>query len=165
MPSVLQIAPCLWFDDQAEEAANFYASIFPNSKIVNVARYGAAGQEFHRRPVGSVMSVVFELNGQSFTGINGGPLFKFTEAISFQVMCDTQAEVDHFWEKLSAGGDASAQACGWLKDKYGVSWLVVPKVLHELINDHTSERSQRAMQAMMQMKKLDIAELQRAYAG
>lgn len=165
MPSVQQIAPCLWFDDQAEEAANFYTSIFPNSKIVNVARYGAAGQEFHRRPVGSVMSVVFELNGQSFTGINGGPLFKFTEAISFQVMCDTQAEVDHFWEKLSAGGDASAQACCWLKDKYGVSWQVVPKVLHELINDHTSEKSQRAMQAMMQMKKLDIAQLQRAYAG
>ncbi len=165
MPSVQKISPCLWFDSQAEEAAKFYTSIFKNSKITGTARYGAAGQEFHQRPVGSVMTVTFELEGLPFTALNGGPLFKFSEAISLMVMCDTQAEVDYFWEKLSAGGDQNAQACGWLKDKFGVSWQVVPTIIDELVKDHTSEKTQRAMTAMMQMKKLDIAALQKAYEG
>lgn len=165
MPSVQKISPCLWFDSQAEEAAKFYTSIFKSSKITGTARYSAAGQEFHQRPVGSVMTVTFELEGLSFTALNGGPLFKFSEAVSLMVMCDTQAEVDYFWEKLSAGGDPNAQACGWLKDKFGVSWQVVPSIIPELVKDHTSEKTQRAMTAMMQMKKLDIAALQKAYEG
>jgi predicted 3-demethylubiquinone-9 3-methyltransferase (glyoxalase superfamily) len=159
------IAPCLWFDDQAEEAAGFYAAIFKNSKIVSISRYGQAGREVHRRPPGSVMTVAFELDGQLFTALNGGPVFKFNEAISLQVYCDTQEEVDYYWEKLSRGGDEKAQQCGWLKDKYGVSWQVVPKVLPDLINDPDSDKSQRAMVAMLRMKKIDIAELKRAYAG
>jgi predicted 3-demethylubiquinone-9 3-methyltransferase (glyoxalase superfamily) len=159
------ITPCLWFDDQAEEAAAFYAAIFRNSKIVNVARYGEAGREIHGRPAGSVMTVAFELDGQSFTALNGGPVFKFNEAISLQVMCETQEEVDHYWARLSQGGDPKAQQCGWLKDKYGVSWQVVPRVLIDMVGDPDSHKSQRAMTAMLQMKKLDIAALKRAYAG
>jgi predicted 3-demethylubiquinone-9 3-methyltransferase (glyoxalase superfamily) len=160
-----KITPCLWFDDQAEEAVEFYTAIFKNSRIVWVTRYGEAGHEIHRKPAGSVMTVAFELDGQAFTALNGGPLFKFNEAISFQVNCETQEEVDYYWEKLSAGGDEKAQQCGWLKDKYGVSWQVVPSVLIEMINDPDSEKSQRVMEAMLQMKKLDIDELKRAYAG
>jgi predicted 3-demethylubiquinone-9 3-methyltransferase (glyoxalase superfamily) len=160
-----RITPCLWFDDQAEEAAKFYTSVFKNSKIVKVSRYGEAGHEVHKRPAGSVMVVSFELNGQTFTALNGGPIFKFNEAISFQVNCETQEEIDYYWQKLSDGGDKKAQQCGWLKDKYGASWQVVPTILPELVGDPDSERSQRAMEAMLKMKKIDIAELQWAYDG
>jgi len=165
MPGIQRITPCLWFDDQAEEAAKLYTGIFKNSKIVAVSRYGKAGQEVHGRPPGTVMTVAFELEGQTFTALNGGPIFKFNEAISFQVNCDTQAEVDYYWEKLSAGGDVKAQQCGWLKDRYGASWQIVPRVLVEMVMDPDPAKSGRAMEAMLQMKKLDIAELKRAYAG
>ena len=165
MPVVQRIAPCLWFDNQAEEAAKFYAAIFKNSKIVRIARYGEAGHEVHGRPAGTVMTVEFELDGQRFTALNGGPIFKFNEAISFQVNCETQEEVDYYWEKLSEGGDKKAQQCGWLKDKYGASWQVVPRVLSEMMSDPDAEKSGRAMKALLQMKKLDIGELKRAYAG
>ena len=165
MQVIQKIAPCLWFDDQAEEAAGFYTGIFKNSKIVTVSRYGKVGHEVHGRPAGTVMTVGFELEGQAFTALNGGPVFKFTEAISFQVSCETQAEVDYYWEKLSQGGDIKAQQCGWLKDRYGVSWQVVPRALVEMITDPDAEKSGRAMDAMLRMKKLDIAELKRAYGG
>ena len=162
---VQRIAPCLWFDNQAEEAAKFYIAIFKNSKIVRIARYGEAGHEVHGRPAGTVMTVEFELDGQRFTALNGGPLFKFNEAISFQVNCETQEEVDYYWEKLSEGGDKKAQQCGWLKDKYGASWQVVPRDLSAMMSDPDAEKSGRAMKAILQMKKLDIGELKRAYAG
>ena len=165
MPVSQKISPCLWFDDQAEEAAKFYTSIFKNSKIVEVSRYSEAGHEVHGRPAGSVMTVAFELDGQAFTALNGGPIFKFNEAISFQVFCESQAEVDHYWAHLSKGGDEKAQQCGWLKDKYGVSWQVVPRVLIEMLKDPDAGKSQRAMRAMLKMKKFDIAELERAAAG
>ena len=160
-----KINPCLWFDSQAEEAAAFYTDIFKNSKIVKVTRYSEAGREVHKRPAGSVMVVAFELDGQLFTALNGGPVFKFNEAISLQINCQTQEEVDYYWTKLSAGGDAKAQQCGWLKDKYGVSWQVVPTVLVEMLSEHDSKKSQRAMEAMLRMKKLDIAQLKQAYNG
>jgi predicted 3-demethylubiquinone-9 3-methyltransferase (glyoxalase superfamily) len=160
-----KISPCLWFDHQAEDAAHFYTGIFKDSKITAISRYGEAGKEHHGKPPGSVMTVAFELNGQSFTALNGGPIFKFNEAISLQIECATQEEVDYHWEKLNEGGDPQAQQCGWLKDKFGLSWQVVPKVLPELLMDPDTAKSQRAMQAMMQMKKLDIAGLQRAFAG
>ena len=159
------ITPCLWFDNQAEDAARFYTGIFKNSKIEKITRYPEAGQDVHGRPPGSVMTVAFELEGQPFVALNGGPVFKFNEAISFQIMCRTQEEVDHYWNKLTAGGDEKAQQCGWLKDKYGVSWQVVPTVLVEMMSDPDKEKSGRAMEAMLQMKKLDIAELKRAFAG
>jgi predicted 3-demethylubiquinone-9 3-methyltransferase (glyoxalase superfamily) len=165
MPVIQRIAPCLWFDNQAEEAAKFYIAIFKNSKIVRIARYGEAGHEVHGRPAGTVMTVEFELDGQRFTALNGGPIFKFNEAISFQVNCETQEEVDYYWEKLSEGEDKKAQQCGWLKDKYGASWQVVPRVLSEMMSDPDAEKSGRTMKAMLQMKKLDIDELKRAYAG
>src|SRR5688572_27012769 len=133
MPSLQKITPCLWFDNQAEEAAQFYTGIFRNSRIVRISRYGEAGREVHHKPAGTVMTVALELNGQAFTALNGGPDFKFNEAISFQVLCETQEEVDYYWEKLSEGGDKQAQQCGWLKDKYGVSWQVVPTVLIEMV--------------------------------
>ena len=154
-----KITPFLWFDNNAEEAANFYVSIFKNSKIVNVARYGDAGPG----PKGTVMVVTFQLEGQEFLALNGGPLFKFNEAISFVVNCETQAEIDEFWEKLSAGGEKSR--CGWLKDKYGLSWQVVPTILEKMYQDRDPEKSQRVMQAMLQMDKMDIATLKRAYEG
>lgn len=160
-----KIAPCLWFDDQAEAAAKFYTGIFRNSKIVKITRYGKAGQEVHGGKPGSVLTVAFELDGQAFTALNGGPVFKFNEAISLQIFCDTQEEVDHYWEKLSAGGEPKAQQCGWLKDRYGVSWQVVPVALIEMIGDPDQARADRAMAALLKMKKLDIAELKRAYAG
>ncbi|WP_025041374.1 VOC family protein [Nitrosospira briensis] len=160
-----KITPCLWFDDQAEEAAEFYTGIFRNSKILNISRYGEAGYEIHGKPAGTVMTVSFELDGQAFTALNGGPTFKFNEAISFQVNCDTQEEVDYYWEKLSEGGDEKAQQCGWLKDKYGASWQIVPGVLLEMLNDADSEKSERIMEAILHMKKMDIDELRRAYAG
>ncbi len=165
MTSAQRITPCLWFDDQAEEAARFYTGIFKNSKIGRISRYGEAGREVHGRPPGSVMTIEFELDGQAFTALNGGPVFKFNEAISFQVSCKDQKEVDYYWEKLSQGGDDKAQQCGWLKDKYGVSWQIVPAALIDLLSDPKSEKSQRAMTAMLQMKKIDIAKLERAYAG
>jgi predicted 3-demethylubiquinone-9 3-methyltransferase (glyoxalase superfamily) len=161
----VKITPCLWFEHQAEEAARFYTAIFKDSKIVAIARYPEVGQEVHGKPAGSVLTVEFQLNGYSFTALNGGPQFKFNEAVSFQVECITQAEVDYYWDKLSQDGDPEAQQCGWLKDKFGLSWQIVPKVLPELLNDPDTVKSQRAFQALMQMKKLDIEGLQRAFAG
>jgi predicted 3-demethylubiquinone-9 3-methyltransferase (glyoxalase superfamily) len=163
MPAMQKITPCLWFDTQAEEAAKFYTAIFKTSRIVSVTRYGEAGHEVRGRPAGTVMTVAFELEGQAFTALNGGPVFTFNEAISFQVGCQTQAEVDYYWEKLSEGGDAQAQQCGWLKDKYGISWQVVPTVLPELLQDADAGKSQRVMKAMLHMKKMDIEILKRAY--
>jgi predicted 3-demethylubiquinone-9 3-methyltransferase (glyoxalase superfamily) len=162
MPVTQRIAPCLWFDNQAEEAAKFYVSVFRNSKIVSIARYPKAGQEVHKRAAGSVMTVAFELDGEALTALNAGPQFQFTEAISLQVNCDTQEELDRYWEQLSKGGDPRAQQCGWLKDKYGLSWQIVPRVLPELLKDHESVKAQRAMEALLRMKKIDIAELERA---
>jgi predicted 3-demethylubiquinone-9 3-methyltransferase (glyoxalase superfamily) len=155
----------LWFDTQAEEAARYYTGIFKSSKIGTITRYGEAGREVHGKAPGTVMTVAFELNGQPFTALNGGPEFKFNEAISFQIMCRTQDEVDHYWNRLSAGGDRQAQQCGWLKDKYGLSWQVVPTVLVEMMADPDKEKSGRVMEAMLRMKKIDIAELERAFAG
>jgi predicted 3-demethylubiquinone-9 3-methyltransferase (glyoxalase superfamily) len=165
MPGIQKITPCLWFDDQGEQAATFYTSVFPNSRIVRTTRYGEAGKEIHGRPAGSVMTVEFELDGQPFTVLNGGPHFKFNEAISFQVICDTQKETDFYWDRLSDGGDKKAQQCGWLKDRFGVSWQVIPRPVIEMISDPGSEKSQRAMAAVLQMKKLDIEAVKRAYAG
>jgi predicted 3-demethylubiquinone-9 3-methyltransferase (glyoxalase superfamily) len=165
MPRVQSIAPCLWFADQGEQAARFYTSIFPNSKIGAITRYGEAGQEIHGRPPGSIMTVAFELDGAPFTALNGGPGFRFSEAISFQVSCETQSDIDYFWEKLGAGGDPNAQQCGWLKDKFGVSWQILPVVLSELFDDADSQAAERTMHALLQMKKLDIATLMRAHGG
>jgi predicted 3-demethylubiquinone-9 3-methyltransferase (glyoxalase superfamily) len=162
---VKRVSPCLWFADQAEQAANFYTSVFKDSRIVNITRYGSAGFEVHHRPAGSVMTVDFDLNGVRFTALNGGPAFTFNEAVSFQIICDTQEEVDYFWSKLTEGGDPKAQQCGWLKDKFGLSWQVVPEGMDEMMKDPESEAASRAMSAMLQMKKLDLGELKRAYAG
>ncbi|HEY5899996.1 MAG TPA: VOC family protein [Burkholderiales bacterium] len=159
MTKIQRITPCLWFDDQAEEAARFYTSIFPNSRISQVSRYGKAGFEVHRRPAGSVMVVAFELDGQAFTALNGGPVFRFNEAVSLQVSCDTQEEIDRYWELLSQGGDPKAQQCGWLKDRYGLSWQVVPSILPALVSGPNSDR---VMEAVLRMKKLDLAGLKRA---
>ncbi len=153
------IVPFLWFADQAEEAANFYTSIFKDSKITRLARYGEAGPG----PAGQVMTIAFELNGQEFIALNGGPIFTFSPAISFFVNCETQAEVDWLWDKLSEGGEK--QPCGWLRDKYGVTWQIVPLALGELMADPDPEKVRRVTQAMLQMSKLDIAQLRRAYAG
>jgi predicted 3-demethylubiquinone-9 3-methyltransferase (glyoxalase superfamily) len=154
-----QITPCLWFDTEGEEAASFYVSVFPNSRIVDVTRYGAAGP----RPEGMVMTVSFELDGRKFVALNGGPNYTFSEAISFQVSCKDQDEVDTFWSKLSEGGEEGP--CGWLKDRYGVSWQVFPTVLPELLADQDPERSQRVMQAMLEMRKIEIDALERAAEG
>jgi len=163
MAIVQKITPCLWFDNQAEEAAKFYVSIFDNSAIGAVTRYGKEGFEVHGRPEGSAMTVSFRLDDQEFTALNGGPHFKFTEAISFVVRCETQAEVDRYWDKLGEGGDERARQCGWLKDKYGVSWQIVPTALFELMGTTDARKSQRVMRAMLPMKKLDVAALRRAY--
>ena len=165
MPTIQTIVPCLWFDDQAEAAVKFYTGIFKNSRIMRVSRYGEAGREIHGRPPGSVMVMEFELDGQRFTALNGGPNFKFNEAISLQIYCESQAEVDHFWTRLGEGGDPRAQQCGWLKDKYGLSWQVVPIAMIEMMASTDTARTQRVMTAMLKMKKLEIAELQRAFAG
>ena len=162
---VQKITPCLWFDNQAEEAVKFYVSLFDNSAIGAITRYGREGFEVHGRPDGSVMTVSFRLEGQEFTALNGGPHFKFTEAISFVVRCETQAEVDRYWDKLCEGGDEKAQQCGWLKDKYGVSWQIVPAALFEMMAEADSEKSGRVMRAMLQMRKLNLAALQQAYVG
>lgn len=164
MSNSQRMSICLWFDNQAEEAAHYYASIFKDSKIHRVARYGKAGFEIHGRPEGSVMTVEFELNGMRFTALNGGPVFKFNESVSVEVNCATQAEVDYYWEKLGAGGDPKAQQCGWLKDKYGLSWQIVPEGLNEMVIE-PSEKGQRAMSAMLTMKKLDLDAVRRAYEG
>jgi predicted 3-demethylubiquinone-9 3-methyltransferase (glyoxalase superfamily) len=156
-----KIMPCLWFDDNAEEAAKFYASVFKNSKIGKISRYGKEGYEIHGKPAGTVLTVEFKLNGQTFTGLNGGPIFKFTEAISFIVYCGTQREVDRLWEKLSEGGEKGQ--CGWLKDKYGVSWQIVPTVLGRMLRDKDPKKSERVMKALLQMRRLDINKLKRAY--
>jgi predicted 3-demethylubiquinone-9 3-methyltransferase (glyoxalase superfamily) len=158
-----RFTPCLWFDDQAEEAARFYTGIFRNSRITTVTRYSDVGFEQHRRPAGSVMVVAFELDGQTFTALNGGPVFTFNEALSLQVNCANQEEIDYYWEKLSAGGDPKAQQCGWLKDKYGLSWQVVPNDMDDYFKNESSPGAKRAMEAMLQMKKIDIAEMRRAY--
>ncbi len=165
MARLQKIVPFLWFDNQAEEAARFYTSIFKNSKVGKISRYGEAGREVHGRPPGSVMVVEFEIEGQKFSALNGGPVFNFNEAISFEINCETQEEVDYYWEKLTAGGDPKAQQCGWLKDKYGVSWQVVPTVLAELMTDPDRSKAERTMEALLKMKKLDIAELERAANG
>ena len=165
MAAIRKITPCLWFDDQAEDAARFYTGVFRNSRITMITRYGPAGFEVHGRPAGSVMVVAFELDGAAFTALNGGPHFKFTEAISLQVNCETQQEIDYFWEKLGAGGDPKAQQCGWLKDRYGLSWQIVPAEMDEMFKDEQSAGSQRAMEAMLGMKKLDMNEIRRAYEG
>jgi len=159
-----KITPFLWFDDKAEEAAKFYVSLFKNSKIGDIARYDEAGAKASGRPNGSVMVIEFQLNGQNFVGLNGGPHFKFTEAVSFVVNCETQEEVDYFWEKLSEGGGEKVQ-CGWLKDKYGVSWQIVPSILAELMADKDVAKTQRVMQALLQMTKLDIQKLKQVYDG
>ena len=159
-----KITPCLWFDNQAEEAVNFYVSIFKDSKVGRIARYGEAGAEVSGRPKGTVMTVEFQLEGQEFLALNGGPIFKFTEAISFIVNCETQEKIDEMWEKLSKGGDKKAQQCGWLKDKYGLSWQIVPTMLGEMMQDKNPEKTNRVMQAILQMKKIDIKTLKQAYA-
>ena len=156
-----KITPFLWFNDEAEEAARFYTAIFQNSRVGKIARYGKEGERVAGRPAGSVMTVEFQLAGQDFVALNGGPPFKFNEAISFVVNCKTQAEVDRFWKRLSAGG--RKVQCGWLKDKFGVSWQVVPTVLGELLSDKDPARSERVMQAMLKMVKLDIKKLKQAY--
>jgi predicted 3-demethylubiquinone-9 3-methyltransferase (glyoxalase superfamily) len=159
-----KVTPFLWFDNQAEEAAKFYTSVFENSKVGKILRYDEAAAKAAGGPVGSVLTIEFEIGGQKFTALNGGPEFKFNEAISFVVNCDTQEEVDHFWEKLSADGGQESQ-CGWLKDKFGVSWQIVPTVLIEMLQDKDSEKSERVMKAMLQMQKIDIKKLNAAYAG
>ena len=165
MPIKARITPCLWFDDQAEAAVNFYLSIFKNSRITQVTRYSEAGKEFHGRKPGTVLTVGFELDGQPFTALNGGPQYHFTEALSLQIDCKDQAEVDYFWEKLSQGEGAKAMECGWLKDKYGLSWQVVPDGLMDMLADPDPAKSGRAMMAMMGMVKFDIAAIRMAYEG
>ena len=158
-----KIAPFLWFDHNAEEAVNFYVSVFKNSKIKTVTRYDAAGANASGRPAGSVMTIAFELNGQKFTALNGGPVFEFTEAVSFVVSCKTQKEIDYYWEKLAAGG--REVQCGWLKDRYGLSWQIVPEALSKMLNDKNPEKSKRVMNALLKMVKLDIEGLKKAYKG
>ncbi|HLT91215.1 MAG TPA: VOC family protein [Woeseiaceae bacterium] len=163
MPAIHRISPCLWFDRQAEEAARFYTSVFPNSRITAILRYGEAGKEIHGRPAGSVMTVAFELDGTPFTALNGGPVFRFTEAVSFEVSCEDQGEVDRYWDALGAGG--VHQHCGWLSDRYGLSWQVVPRELADLLDDPDPRKVERVMEALLAMKKLDLAALREAYAG
>ena len=160
-----RIAPCLWFDTRAEEAARYYTGIFRNSKIRAINRYPDAGTEIHHKPAGSVMTVDFELDGLRFTALNGGPDFKFNEAVSLQVLCKDQAEIDYYWNKLTQGGDPAAQQCGWLKDKYGVSWQVALERMEELVGDPDDHASQRAMEAMMEMRKIDVAAIEAARRG
>jgi predicted 3-demethylubiquinone-9 3-methyltransferase (glyoxalase superfamily) len=159
-----KITPCLWFDADAEDAANFYVSIFENSRITQISRYGKEGFEIHGKKAGTVMTVAFELEGQSFVALNGGPQFTFDEAISFQVMCESQQEIDYFWSKLAAGG-GSEGPCGWLKDRFGLSWQVVPAALIEMLLDKDAAKVGRVTKAFLQMKKFDIAALERAFEG
>jgi predicted 3-demethylubiquinone-9 3-methyltransferase (glyoxalase superfamily) len=163
--AVQTLSPCLWFDSQAEEAARFYVSVFRKGKIVAVTRYPAVGQEIHGREPGSVMTVEFVLSGLPFTALNGGPIFQFNEAVSLQVICHTQKEIDYYWDKLGQGGDPNARQCGWLKDRYGLSWQVVPEGMAKMYKNPKSKGTERAFAAMMQMKKIDIAALEAAYKG
>ena len=165
MASLQRISPCLWFSDQAEQAVAFYSSVFKGAKISRVTRYGQAGREVHGRPAGSVMTIEFELDGTPFTALNAGPAFTFNEAVSMQVHCDSQQEIDYYWERLGQGGDPKAQQCGWLKDRFGLSWQIVPRVLSDMLADADHAKSGRAMTSMLQMKKFDIAALQRAFEG
>ena len=164
-PAPPQIGTCLWFDGQAEEAANFYVSVFPKSRITAVTRTPGVGQEIHGREAGSVLCVEFQLGGQPFLALNGGPQFKFSQAISLMVPCRTQEEIDYYWEKLRAGGDPSAEACGWLKDRYGLSWQVYWKDMMRLWKDPRAEGTKRAFAAMMDMAKIDISALKKAFKG
>ena len=157
------ITPCLWFDTQAEDAASFYCSVFKNSRLGKISRFPNAGQDVHHKPAGSVMTVEFELDGQPFVALNGGPQFKFDEAVSFQIFCETQSDIDYYWSKLTA--DGTEGPCGWLKDKFGLSWQVVPAAIPKMMTDADTEKSARVMNAFMKMKKLDIAVIERAYAG
>ena len=156
-----KITPFLWFDDKAEEAVNLYVSVFKNSEITGITRYGEAGSEVAGRPKGTIMTIAFQIEGQEFVALNGGPVFTFSPAISFVVNCETQEEVDQLWEKLSEGGET--EQCGWLRDKYGVSWQIVPTILGEMLQDKNAEKSARVMKAMLQMKKIDINGLEQAY--
>lgn len=158
-----KIVPFLWFDKEAEEAARFYVSTFKNSKIGQLSRYGKEGYEIHKMKEGTVMTIEFEIEGQKFIALNGGPVFKFNEAISFQVHCETQEEIDYYWEKLTDGGDPKAQQCGWVKDKFGVSWQIVPTILIEMLQGEDINKSQKVMSAMLQMQKIDIKILYQAY--
>ncbi|MDP3759457.1 MAG: VOC family protein [Ramlibacter sp.] len=160
-----KIVPCLWFDSQGEEAARFYTELFPDSRITHIARYPEAGKEVHGRQPGSVLTVSFELAGQPFTALNGGPHFKFNEAVSLQIMCDDQKEVDHYWNALTAGGPVEAQQCGWVKDRYGLSWQVIPRAFLDMMASKDTAAVERAFAVMMNMKKLDLAALQRAFNG
>ena len=164
MARLQRITPCLWFDGQAEPAANQYTMIFPNSHITAVSRYGEAGREIHGGQPGSVLTIAFELDGVGFTALNGGPHFKFNEAISLQINCDSQDEIDHYWSRLSHGGDPQAQQCGWLKDRFGLSWQVVPSSMARWMTTG-ADKADRVMAAVLKMKKIDIASLERAYAG
>ena len=165
MTKVTTIAPCLWFDDQAEEAARFYTSVFPNSSVISTSRYTNVGREFHGKPCGSVMTVEFVLDGNRFTALNGGPVFRFNEAVSLQVFCETQQEIDDYWHALAAGGDPKAQQCGWLKDRFGVSWQISPAIISKMMVDPDVKKIERVVAALFTMKKLDIAELEKAYRG
>ena len=165
MAKMQKITSNLWFDNNAEEAVKYYTSIFNNSKIGRISRYGKEGHEIHKMPDGAVMTVEFELEGQKFVALNGGPVFKFSEAISFIVNCESQDEIDYYWNKFSAGGDVKSQQCGWLKDKFGLSWQIVPTILADLMTNKDQKKSQRAMKAMLQMKKLDIEKLEEAFEG
>jgi predicted 3-demethylubiquinone-9 3-methyltransferase (glyoxalase superfamily) len=163
--TVQRITPNLWFDDQAEEAAEFYVSVFPDSAIARVSRYGKEGFDIHHRPAGSAMTVAFRIAGMDFVALNGGPVFTFNEAVSFIIDCADQDEVDHYWDRLGEGGDPAAQRCGWLKDRYGVSWQIVPSVLAELMGGPDPAASERVTAAFLQMKKLVILDLEKAYRG
>jgi predicted 3-demethylubiquinone-9 3-methyltransferase (glyoxalase superfamily) len=165
MANMQKIKPNLWFANEAEQAVNFYTSIFKDSAILKTTRYGKEGFEIHQMPEGTVMTIEFQLEGENFVALNGGPVFQFNEAVSFIVECDNQEEVDYYWDSLSEGGDKKAQVCGWLKDKFGLSWQVVPRILEEMMADTDREKAGRVMNAMLQMKKIDISELQRAYDG
>ena len=158
-----KITPCLWFDTQAEDAAKFYCAVFKNSKITAISRYPEAGQEVHKKPAGSVMVAAFELDGQPFVALNGGPNFKFDEAVSFQITCETQADIDYYWGKLTEGGQEGP--CGWLKDKFGLSWQVVPSAIPKMMTDPDRAKAARVMNAFMKMKKIDLVAIERAYAG
>lgn len=162
MAAIKKIIPNLWFDTEAEDAANFYTTVFKRSSINRVSYYSEAGKEIHKKEPGSVMSVEFTLNGQQFLALNGGPDFKFNESVSFAISCANQKEVDYFWEKLGEEGDPAAQQCGWLKDKYGLSWQIVPVALARLLQDEDRDKVERVTAAMMNMKKLDVKELERA---
>ena len=164
MAKIQRITPCLWFDRQAEEAVNFYTSVFPNSRTTAVSRYGEAGREVHGGEPGSVLTIAFELDGVAFTALNGGPHFRFNEAISLQVNCDSQQEIDHYWRRLVEGGDPQAQQCGWLKDRFGLSWQVVPSSMARLMTSG-ADKAERVMSSVLKMKKIDLAALERAYAG